>query len=263
MKKLGLLFFILINAAFGEILKINIGSGIRNIDQKVDIYYLNKFPLASAEIKPTKIKFDKKSSSFIYAQIDMPLMPVIEFTYLEYILHASLSTNLDFYFGNIQVQNTNADIILDQDTKELNLDIYYSLPFLNFLKLGAGTNILDINLKAKAKLENGIFKEDSYSFALPILYIHSGLNFEKNRFLFDFKFRYLPKINIDEYNVNYLSILSRIGYKFLSLPTIKLVVYTSYEYSKLIIEKLSYPEMFYLKKKNNNLEVGGFFNLGF
>ncbi|HIP92798.1 MAG TPA: hypothetical protein EYH39_00095 [Desulfurobacteriaceae bacterium] len=264
MKKLGLLLFVLTNITFGKILEINVGTGVRNINQEINLYYIKKSSLISAKVKPTKVKFDKKNTSFIYGKLDIPLMPAIEFKYLEYTLHAFLSSSLSFYFGNIQIEDTKADINLDQNTKELNLDIYYSLPFLNFLKLGAGTNILDVNLKAQAKFENGTSQEENYNFTLPILYIYSSLNFDINKFIFNVNFRYLPKVNIEDYNIEYLSISPQIGYKILSLPTINFITYSNYEYSNLkIIKESNSSDKFYFEKKNSNFEIGGFLNLGF
>ncbi len=264
MKKLWIFLFILTNVAFGKILEIDTGGGIRNINQEIDLYYIKESSLGVAEIKPTTIKFNRKSTSFIYGKIDIPLLPAIEVKYLEYVLRASLFNNLNFYFGNIQVANTPADITLDQDTKELDLDIYYSLPFLNFIKLGAGANFLDIKLRASAKFENGTSQEDIYNLSVPILYIFSSLNYEKSRFILNFKFKYLPKINVDDYNVEYLAVSPQIGYKILSLPAIKLITYTNYEYSRLkIIKEPTSSDRFYLDRKNNNFEIGGYLNIGF
>jgi len=264
MKRFCLFLIILTNVAFGKILEINVGAGIRNINQEINLYYIDKSSSTLVEVKPTKIKFKRKSASLIYGKLDIPLMPAIEFKYLEYTLQASLSNSLNFYFGNIQVENTKADIVLDQDTKELDLDIYYSLPLINFLKLGAGANILNINLKAQAKFVNGTFQKESYNFTLPILYIFLGLSYEKSKFMFDFKFRYFPKVNIEDFSVRYLSISPQIGYKVLSLSKIKFITYACYEHSKLeIVEKTNGLNKFYFDRKNNNLEVGGYLNLGF
>ena len=265
MKKFWVFLFVLLNMAFGKILlDINVGGGVRNINQKVDLYYLKSSSIGSTKVEPMNIKFDGEFAPFFHGKLGIPLVPTLEFKYLEYTLHASLSGKLNFHFGNIEVNDVESNVTLEQDTKELDLDIYYSIPLLGFLKLGVGTNILYAKLNASASFSHEKPQFDTFDLILPIFYVFSALNYEKDKFVFDIKFRYFPKVSVEGYNIEYLSISPQIGYKIFSLPTLDLVTYANYAYSRLKIEKEPDSDgEFYFDRKNNNFEIGGYLNFGF
>ena len=264
MKKLGIFLLILANVAFGKILEVSVGGGLKKIKQEVNLCY-NKHPVSDSEnVELTKIEFDKKTVPFIYGKVDIFLLPAVELKYTEYNLTASLSDTLNFQFGNIQINGQDAKIILDQNTKEINLDFYYSFPFLNFIKWGLGFNILDFDIKAKAKLEDETLKQDSFTHTVLYPYFYSALDLKTNRIILNIKFRYFPKLETDSFSAEYLSVSPLIGYRILSLPVIKLDTYVGYDYStlKLVIndEEIGH---FNFERKNNNFEIGGIISLGF